>query len=336
MNARVETTTTRILGRSGIEVSAIGLGCWPIGGQFRMGGREDGYGQANDAESLRALRRALDLGIYLFDTSDSYGAGHSERILGEALKGRREHAVIVTKFGHTIDEARREITGTNVTPAYIRQTCEASLRRLGTDYIDLYLLHVWQLTSRYEAELVAEALEDLVRAGKIRGFGWSTDVLDCASWFAKRPHCSAIELNLNVLQDSPALLDFCKAQNLAAINRSPLAMGLLSGRFTADSVIGSDDVRGAGHDWVTFFKDGKPRPEFLTALASIREILTSNGRTLVQGALAWIMARGPHTLPVPGFKSVAQVEDLAGALQHGPLTLQQMAEIEHILRRTRG
>lgn len=327
---------TRILGRSGIEVSAMGLGCWPIGGPFRMDGREDGYGQADDAESLRALRWALDLGIRLFDTSDAYGTGHSERLLGEAFKGRRQDVVIVTRFGYTHDAARREITGTNVTPAYIREACEASLRRLGTDYIDLYLLHVWQLTDRYEAELVAETLEDLVRAGKIRGYGWSTDVLECANWFARHPHCSAIELNLNVLQDSPQLLDYCHSQNLAAINRSPLAMGFLSGKFTAESVIGADDVRGAGHAWVAFFQDGRPKPEFLQALAAIRDILASDGRSLVQGALAWLFARGAHTLPVPGFKSVAQVEELAGALQRPPLSNRQMAEIEQVLGRARA
>ncbi len=323
----------RLLGRSGIEVSAMGLGCWPIGGQFRMDGREDGYGQANDAESIRALQRALDLGITLFDTSDAYGTGHSERIIGEAFKGRREEAVIVTKFGYTHDEAKRELTGTNVTPAYIRQACEASLRRLQTDHIDLYLLHVWQLTERYEAELVAETLEDLVREGKIRGFGWSTDLLNCAGWFAQRPNCSAIEFNLNVLQDSPGLLQFCSDRNLAAINRSPLGMGFLSGKFSAGSFIGQGDVRGAGHEWVAFFEDGKPKPEFLKALDAIREILASDGRTLVQGALGWILARGPHTLPVPGFKSVAQVEDLAGALGKGPLRPEQMVEIRRLLGR---
>ena len=323
----------RLLGRSGIEVSAMGLGCWPIGGPFRLNGREDGYGQANDEESIRALRRSLDLGITLFDTSDAYGTGHSERLVGEAFKGRREEVSIVTKFGFTLDEAKREITGTNVTPAYIREACEASLKRLGTDYIDIYLLHVWQLTERYEAELVAEVLEDLVREGKIRGFGWSTDLIDCATWFAPKPHCSAIEINLNVLQDSPRLLQFCSDQNLAAINRSPLGMGFLSGKFTAESFIGQDDVRGAGHEWVAFFQDGKPKPEFLKSLESIREILARDGRTLVQGALGWIFARGSHTLPVPGFKSVKQVEDLAGALEKGPLKPEQMAEIERLLGR---
>jgi aryl-alcohol dehydrogenase-like predicted oxidoreductase len=328
-----EQTARRTLVRPGIDVSAMGLGCWPIGGPFLLDGRQDGYGQADDAESIRALRRALDLGINVFDTSDAYGAGHSERVIGEAFKGVRDQAFIITKFGYVPDEQKREITGTDVSPAYIRKACEASLRRLDTDYIDMYLLHVWQLTQREEAERVADTLEALVKEGKIGSFGWSTDLLECAGWFATRPNCSAIEMNLNVLQDSPELLDFCRKHELVSINRSPLAMGFLSGKFTAESFIGKDDVRGAGHAWVAFFKDGKPRQEFLDALAAIREILSSKGRSLVQGALAWIFARGSHTIPVPGFKSVKQVEDLAGALQHGPLSADQMAEIDRLLGR---
>jgi aryl-alcohol dehydrogenase-like predicted oxidoreductase len=136
------TTTTRKLGRTGPEVSAIGLGCWAIGGPFIFEGKPDGWGTVDDAESIRAINRAVDLGVTLFDTADAYGTGHSERVLGRALRGRRDDVVIATKFGYTYDESRRTITGTDVSAGYIRRACAASLVRLGTDYIDLYQLHV--------------------------------------------------------------------------------------------------------------------------------------------------------------------------------------------------
>ncbi len=125
---------TRTLGRSEIVVSAVGMGCWAIGGPFWRGDTPVGWGQVDDAESTRAIHRALDLGVTFFDTADVYGAGHSERVLGAALGGRRGEVVIATKFGNVFDEETRAITGADQSPAFIRQACEASLRRLGTDY----------------------------------------------------------------------------------------------------------------------------------------------------------------------------------------------------------
>src|SRR6266545_6714224 len=131
----------RKLGRSGIEVSAMGLGCWAIGGPFWMGETPVGWGEVDDEESIRAIQRGMELGVNFFDTSDVYGTGHSERVLSRALVGRRDQVVIATKFGNTFDEATRQLTGGNGSPEYIRQACEASLRRLKTDYIDLYQFH---------------------------------------------------------------------------------------------------------------------------------------------------------------------------------------------------
>src|SRR4051812_39372927 len=136
------TTPARKLGQTGPVLSAIGLGCWAIGGAFRFEGKPDGWGAVNDDESIRAINRAVDLGVTLFDTADVYGTGHSERVLGRALRSRRDDVVIATKFGYTYDESRREITGTDLSASYIRRACAASLVRLGTDYIDLYQLHV--------------------------------------------------------------------------------------------------------------------------------------------------------------------------------------------------
>src|SRR5450759_4585037 len=131
----------RTLGRSGIEVSALGMGCWAIGGPYWSGETPNGWGEVDDEESIRAIHKAIELGINLFDTANVYGAGHSERVLGRAFEGRRTQVVIATKFNAVFDETSRQVTGSDTTPAGIRAACEASLHRLNTDYIDLYQFH---------------------------------------------------------------------------------------------------------------------------------------------------------------------------------------------------
>src|SRR5882757_1753304 len=132
------TTLTRKLGRSGMDVSGLGIGCWAIGGPFWSGAQPVGWGEVDDEESVRAIRRALELGVNLFDTSDVYGTGHSERILARGLAGHRDDAVIATKWGNTFDEERRQMTGANPSPEYLRQALDASLQRLSTDHVDLF------------------------------------------------------------------------------------------------------------------------------------------------------------------------------------------------------
>jgi aryl-alcohol dehydrogenase-like predicted oxidoreductase len=175
----------RMLGRSGIEVSAIGLGAWAIGGPFSARGREAGWGEVDDDESIAAVRQALDLGVTLIDTADTYGAGHSERVLGRALAGRRDEVVIATKFGNTFDEATRTRTGADTSAGYIRAACQASLDRLGTDRIDLYQLHCDAEPEQIDDILAT--LESLVDSGLIRGYGWSTDDPAKAAAFAAGP-----------------------------------------------------------------------------------------------------------------------------------------------------
>ncbi len=184
-----------------------------------------------------------------------------------------------------------------------------------------------------DIESVCTVLDKLVKKGKVRTYGWSTDLAPGAGLFAKRSNCSAIQHTLNIFDDAPQLINLCERQSLASINRSPLAMGFLSGKFTAESLLSKDDVRGADHSWVTIFKNGKPLPEFLKKLDSVKEILTSNGRTLTQGALAWIWGRSGCTIPIPGFKTIKQVEENAKAMDFGPLSQDQMDEIEQILGR---
>jgi aryl-alcohol dehydrogenase-like predicted oxidoreductase len=322
----------RMLGRSGISVSGLGLGCWAIGGQFWLEGKSDGWGDVDDNESIRAIRRAIELGVRFFDTADVYGTGHSEEVLGRALQGRRDEVVVSTKVGYTFDPATKRSSGTNTAGAYIVDACEASLRRLGTDYVDLYFLHVGSVPAD-DADEIADVLEALRADGLIRAYGWSTDDVDRARIFAERPGCAAIQHDLNVFDDAPELLALCADENLASVNRTPLAMGLLSGKFRPDSKLSEDDVRGAGHPWVTYFEDGRPKPEFLARLAAVREILTSGGRTPAQGALAWIWARSERTIPIPGFKTVAQAEENARAMELGPLSAAQLEEIDRLLER---
>jgi aryl-alcohol dehydrogenase-like predicted oxidoreductase len=311
-------------------VSAVGLGCWAIGGPFWADGKPIGWGEVDDEESVRAIHRALDLGATFFDTSDVYGAGHSERVLGRALAGRRDEVVIATKFGNTFDETTREITGSDATPEYIRRACQASLQRLATDRIDLYQFHL----SEYEpvaAGEVRDVLEELVAEGLIRAYAWSTDDPDRARVFAQGRHCAAVQHELNVLQDAPRMLALCEAEGLASINRSPLAMGLLTGKFSDGSRLPASDIRGDPPQWLKYFRDGHPAPEWLEKLATVREILTGSGRSLAVGALAWILARSDRTVPIPGFRTVAQVEDNLGALARGPLAPDEMSAIAEAL-----
>jgi aryl-alcohol dehydrogenase-like predicted oxidoreductase len=313
----------RTLGKSGIQVSALGLGTARIGGlDWQRDDLTIQYRQDQVDAAIRAIHRAFDLGINFFDTADVYGGGHSERILGQALAGRRHQVVIATKFGESFDEQTRQPTGEEPSPAYIRHACQASLRRLDTDYIDLYLLHIRDYDLARAGE-VRHTLEELVDEGKIRYYGWSTDDLERARFFAQGRHCTAIEHRLNIMMDAPDMLALCDEYDLASINRIPLAMGMLSGKWTASTQLPEDDWRSE------FFTV----PEFLRDLEKVQamgQVLTRDGRSYVQGALGWIWARSPRTVPVPGFRTVEQVEEDAKALHLGPISEEQMQEIRRL------
>lgn len=322
----------RPLGASGIEVSAIGLGCWAIGGHFLLDGRPDSYGAVDDTESIRAIRGAIAAGVTLIDTADAYGTGHSEEVVGRAVAGRRDQVVLATKFGYVIDPKAREITGTDASGSYARRALTASLRRLRTDYIDLYQLHLGDATIP-QAEEVFATLEELRQEGLIRAYGWSTWAADALRQVVAHRGLASVQHELNVLVDQPELRTVAAEAGIATIANMPLAMGLLSGRYGADARMPTDEVRGSGHDWVRYFTDGRPRPDFLAALAAVREILTGGGRSLVQGALAWVLAQGPMTVAIPGFKSPQQALENAGTLDRPPLTAAELAEIDVLLGR---
>ncbi|MEV6522378.1 aldo/keto reductase [Longispora sp. NPDC051575] len=325
-------TQTRTLGRSGIEVSAAGFGCWAIGGPFWDGEQPLGWGNVDDDESVRAVRHALDLGITFFDTASVYGAGHSERVLARALRGRRDEVVLASKFGPRFDETTKRTLGQDGSAEYMRSCLDGVLARLDTDHLDLYQLHINALPLDEALDLV-DPLEDLVAAGKIRAYGWSTDDPARAAAFAGAgPHCAAIQFDQSVLRDNAAMVALCEAADLGGVNRGPLAMGLLSGKYQAGAAVGADDIRGRAPEWLTYFADGVAAPDWARRVDAIRDLLTSGGRTMSQGALAWLWARSPRLIPIPGIRTVAQATENAGALAHGPMGGAEFAQIEALLR----
>ena len=319
----------RTLGKSNLEVSALGMGCWAIGGPWTWAqpGQESfpvGWGDTDDEESIRGLHTALDMGVNFFDTAANYGAGHSEVLLGRAFKGKRDKLVIATKFGHIVnEEAKTVYSAPDQILTNVRTDVENSLRRLQTDYIDIYQLH----EGRYDPNLALELqviLEELVSAGKIRWYGWSTDVVDSARQFASAEtaeHCTSIQFRLNAIFDNAAMRQVCAEYNLAGINKDPLNKGFLTGKFNSNSTFPANDNRS---DWDFSQPELQKR---LKLVDDIRDILTSNGRTMAQGALAYIWALDERMVPIPGFKSVKQVKDNAGAMEFGPLAKAQVEEI---------
>ena len=307
----------RRLGRSGVKVSPLGLGTARMAG---LGWREDlapQYPSPATRDAVRQIQAAVDLGVTLFDTADNYGQGLSERILGEALRGRREGIVVATKFGE--DPMPDQEDPWSLDAVSVERKCAASLRRLGVECLDLYLLHRRDYPLERTPAL-REVLEDLVRAGKIRYYGWSTDDVERARLFAGGEHCIAIEHRLNVFNDNAAMLDLCREQDLASLNRVPLLMGVLTGRWSPETKLEEGDPRG---QW--FEQEG-----FLKVLACAQQIepyLTSDGRSCVQGALGWIWARSPLTIPLPGFRNMEQMQELVQARQFGPLPVDVMPAI---------
>jgi len=320
----------RILGKSKLEVSALGMGCWAIGGPWTWAqpGREAypaGWGNTDDDESVRAIHAAMDMDVNFFDTAANYGAGHSEVILGRALKGKRDKVVIATKFGHIVNEKHKTVYGDpDQIIKNVRTDVENSLRRLQTDFIDIYQLHAGDYDPKLALELQS-VLEELVSAGKIRWYGWSTDIVENTRAFATGVHCTSIQFRLNALFDNPEMRQVCADFDLAGINKDPLNKGILTGKFNSTSTFPENDIRSREN-----FSDLEIQKR-LKIVDEIRDIFTSNGRTMAQGALAYIWALDERMIPIPGFKSVKQVTENAGAMQFGPLTESQVKEIQSIV-----
>ncbi len=328
----------RRLGRSNLKVSAMGLGCWAMGGPWDWlepdGSKEpEGWGQVDDAESIRAIHYAIEAGVNFFDTAANYGCGRSERVLGQAVAGRRDKVILATKFGYVVDEEKRTVSDTDNIIPRIRQECEDSLRRLKTDYIDLYQFHKRDYDPGKAAE-VRDVLERLVEEGKIRWYGWSTDNPAGVQVFAQGAHCTAIQHNLvmeMVVYDVHRMLAVCEQHDQASINRSPLSGGMMTGKLNRDSTFPADDLR---HNQEDYLRTEKAMQRF-QRIEAVRQFFAEAGetRTLAQIALAWIWTRSERTIPIPGFKTVAQVKENVQAMEFGLLSEAQMKKIDEIYAR---
>ncbi|MFC4946133.1 aldo/keto reductase [Pseudonocardia sp. GCM10023141] len=310
------------------QVPALGVGTWALGGDWDFDGRPAGWGQVDDDASIAALRAAHDGGVRYVDTADVYGCGHAERVVGRAIAPFRDEVVLATKVGLVFDEDTRTGAGTDLSAEYIRRACDASLRRLGVDHIDLYQIHPGG-TSAADAQAAVAAFEDLVAEGKIRAYGSSATEAVSIDAVAAGGHGVAVQQELNVFGADEAALEACGRLGLAVLARSPLAMGLLSGRYRTPDQLPAGDVR-RNTPWWTFF-DAEHMPEWLARIDAVRDLLTAGGRTLVQGSLAYVWGRSPGAVALPGVRTAAQAKEQAGALEFGPLTAAAVADIDAVL-----
>jgi len=260
------------------QVPGLGAGTWALGGPWEFAGAPAGWGEVDDEVSIAAIRAAYEVGVRLFDTADAYGCGHAERVLGKAVAPFRDDVMIATKVGLVFNEDTHSGKGIDVSPAYLRRACEASLRRLGTDHIDLYQLHPGEVTAD-QAPTVVEVFDQLAAAGKIRSYGTANESPDVIEVFAAGTGCVAVQQQLNVFSANEDALARCEAHDLAVLARSPLAMGFLSGKYRSRDQLAPGDVRRETPYWDYFTEAGMPR--WRQRLAEVREELCTGGRTLV-------------------------------------------------------
>lgn len=308
------------------------MGCWQIGGEmYSEDGLSLGYAHSDDKESIRVIHAALANGISLFDTAAAYGAGHSERLLGKALKGK-SNAQIVTKIGITINETTKHLSFNGIEKNQIIPAIEDSLIRLDRDCIDLLMLHINSMPVDQANQLFDE-LETARVSGKIEAYGWSTDFTDSVNATAQRAGFAAVEHAMNVLMDAPTIQQAARDNDIHTLIRSPLAMGLLSGKYSETHPVHESDIRATNQGWLQYYINAKPNPVFMERFLAIKDLLQSNGRSTVQGALCWLWGKHPDNLPIPGARTVVQVETLAAAVQFGPLPEHTMKEIEKLIVR---
>ena len=307
---------TRQLGRVGPTVSAIGLGCMPMSGV---------YGVSSDADAIAAINRALDLGVNLLDTADVYGGGHNEELVGRAIRGRRDEVVLATKFGILRDEEGKP-AGISGRPDHIRQACEASLRRLGVETIDLYQQH--RVDPQTPIEETVGALAELVAEGKVRFIGLSEALApDLRRASAIHP-ITSVQSEYSLLERGveDEVLPACQELGIGFLAFAPLVRGLLAGSLTPSRDLDEGDFRA---------DDRFPRvsPAHLEAnarlAAVVEEISAAHDATPAQVALAWLLARRDWIVPIPGTKRAAYIEDNAGApeLELSPQDEARLAEL---------
>jgi aryl-alcohol dehydrogenase-like predicted oxidoreductase len=304
----------RELGRSGLKVSAMGLGCM---------GMSEFYGTTDEAESIATIQRALDLGIDFLDTADMYGVGRNEELVGRAIKGRRSEVVLATKFGN-VRTPEGGFAGVNGTPEYVRQACDASLKRLGVEVIDLYYQH--RVDPNVPIEETVGAMKELVAAGKVRFLGLS----EAAPPTIRRAHAvhpiAALQTEYSLWSRDPEdeILPTCRELGIGFVPYSPLGRGFLTGQIKSPEDFAPDDFRRHGPRFQSenFQKN-------LDLVGKIEEMAREKGCKPSQLALAWVLARGEDIVPIPGTRRRAYLEENAGALQV-TLSAEDLARIDLI------
>jgi myo-inositol catabolism protein IolS len=314
------TLKKRILGKSGIEITEIGLGLWAAGG--------GDWGATNaeaDQAAVKAIETALDAGVNFFDTADVYGDGHSEILLGNTMKGRRDRFVVATKIGWQGFDADNQCSSYN-TVARLIAGVETNLKRLQTDYVDVIQSHIDFRESTMDVFL--EAFEQLKKAGKVRAFGLSTSDFDYLRAFNHEGNCASLQIDYSILNRTPEMeiLDYCKAQNIGVITRGSLAMGLLTGKLTADSSFAEEDFR---QNWLTDPVQNKTYKEDLAKVQALLP-LVSPERTLAQAALQFVLQHEAVTTVIPGARTQEQVLANLAAAQKPALNGQDMAVIDQV------
>jgi aryl-alcohol dehydrogenase-like predicted oxidoreductase len=293
------TLPTRALGQTGPTVSAQGLGCM---------GMSFAYGAPDADESVATIARALALGVTFFDTADMYGFGHNEELVGKALAPHRDEVVLATKFGIYLnaDERTRGVRGD---PEYVRQACDASLGRLGTDHIDLYYQHRPDVTVPIEETVGAMA--ELVEAGKVRHLGLSEASVDTIRRAAAVHPIAALQTEWSIFSRDieDEIVPLCRELGIGLVPYSPLGRGLLTGAVSSLTELADDDFRRTQPRF-----QGENLDHNLALVAVVREIAAAHGVTPGQVALAWLAAQGDDVVPIPGTKRRTYLEENVGAL----------------------
>ncbi|MDR3435610.1 aldo/keto reductase [Telmatospirillum sp.] len=282
-----------------LTVSALGLGCM---------GMSEFYGTADERQSIATIHRAIDLGVTLIDTADMYGCGANETLVGQALRGRRDHVILATKFGN-MRGPNGEFLGVNGRPDYVRQACDASLKRLGVDVIDLYYQH--RVDPNTPIEDTVGAMADLVAQGKVRHLGLSEAAPETLRRAVATHPIAVLQTEYSLWsRDAEAdVLPACRDLGVRFVAYSPLGRGFLTGRFRRPEDIPADDWR-RHHPRFS----GKNFHLNLRLADTVTAIAQAKGCTPAQLALAWVLAQGDDVIPIPGTKHVALLEENLGAL----------------------